>query len=34
MTIRDVIERHGHFCHGGNPDDTAETCSEAGFEFA
>jgi hypothetical protein len=25
MTIRDVIERHGHFAHGGNPDDTAET---------
>jgi hypothetical protein len=20
MTIRDVIERHGHFAHGGNPD--------------
>jgi hypothetical protein len=25
MTIRDVIERYGHLCHGGNPDDTAET---------
>jgi hypothetical protein len=25
MTIRDVIERHGYFCHGGNPDDAAET---------
>lgn len=32
MTIRDVIERHGHFAHGGNPDDTAETWIESGFE--
>lgn len=32
MTIRDVIERHGHFAHGGNPDDTAETWAESGFE--
>lgn len=32
MTIRDVIERHGHFAHGGNPDDTAETWLECGFE--
>jgi hypothetical protein len=24
MTIRDVIERHGHFAHGGNPDLEAE----------
>lgn len=32
MTIRDVIERHGHFAHGGNPDDTAEAWAEAGFE--
>ncbi len=32
MTIRDVIEQHGHFAHGGNPDDTAETWSESGFE--
>lgn len=32
MTVRDVIERHGHFAHGGNPDDTAETWVEAGFE--
>jgi hypothetical protein len=31
-TIRDVIERHGHFAHGGNPDDTAETWAESGFE--
>ncbi len=31
MTIRDVIERHGHFAHGGNPDDTAETWAESGF---
>lgn len=32
MTIRDVIEAHGHFAHGGNPDDTAETWTESGFE--
>lgn len=32
MTIRDVIEKHGHFAHGGNPDDTAETWAEAGFD--
>jgi len=32
MTVRDVIERHGHFAHGGNPDDTAETWIESGFE--
>lgn len=32
MTIRDVIERHGHFAQGGNPDDTAETWGESGFE--
>jgi len=32
MTVRDVIERHGHFAHGGNPDDTAETWAESGFE--
>lgn len=32
MTIRDVIEKHGHFAHGGNPDDTAEAWAEAGFE--
>ena len=32
MTIRDVIEKHGHFAHGGNPDDTAETWAESGFE--
>jgi hypothetical protein len=32
MTIRDVVEKHGHFAHGGNPDDTAETWAESGFE--
>lgn len=32
MTIRDVVERHGHFAHGGNPDDAAETWAECGFE--
>jgi hypothetical protein len=31
VTIRDVIERHGQFAHGGNPDDTAETWEGAGF---
>lgn len=31
-TVRGVIERHGHFAHGGNPDDAAETWSESGFE--
>ncbi|HEY7255748.1 MAG TPA: hypothetical protein VH476_03605 [Solirubrobacterales bacterium] len=34
MMIRDVIERHGHFAHGGNPDDTTEAWLEAGFEPA
>ncbi len=32
MTIRAVIEKHGHFAHGGNPDDAAETWAESGFE--
>lgn len=32
MTIRDVIERHGHFAHAGNPDGTAEAWCEVGFE--
>lgn len=32
MAIRDVIDAHGHFAHGGNPDDTAETWAETGFE--
>jgi hypothetical protein len=32
MTIRDVVEAHGHFAHGGNPDDTAETWAAVGFE--
>jgi hypothetical protein len=32
MTVRDVIERHGYFAHGGNPDDAAETWAESGFE--
>lgn len=31
MTIRDVIEGHGHFAHGGNPDDATEAWAEAGF---
>lgn len=32
MTVRAVIERHGHFAHWGNPDDTSETWAESGFE--
>lgn len=32
MTVRDVIEMHGHFAHGGDPYDTAEAWLEAGFE--
>ncbi|HWB70423.1 MAG TPA: hypothetical protein VG518_10650 [Solirubrobacterales bacterium] len=32
MTVRQVIERHGHFAHGGNPDDTTETWEASGFE--
>ena len=32
MTIRAVVESHGHFAHGGNPEDTAETWAESGFE--
>ena len=32
MTIREVVEKHGHFAHGGNPDDTADTWGESGFE--
>jgi hypothetical protein len=32
MTIRDVIEQHGYFAHGGDPDSATETWSEAGFE--
>jgi hypothetical protein len=32
MTVREVIGRHGHFAHGGNPDDAAETWVESGFE--
>lgn len=32
MTVRDVIERQGHFAHAGNPDDAAEAWAEAGFE--
>jgi hypothetical protein len=32
MTIRDVIERHGHFAHGGDPADAAEAWAEAAFE--
>jgi len=32
MTVRSVIEAHGYFAHGGNPDDAAETWAESGFE--
>jgi hypothetical protein len=27
-----MIEKHGHFAHGGNPDDAAEAWAESGFE--
>jgi hypothetical protein len=30
-TIRQVIEQHGYFAHGGNPDDAAVTWAESGF---
>jgi hypothetical protein len=32
MMIRDVVQRHGHFAHTGNLDDTTEAWGEAGFE--
>ncbi len=32
MTVREVIDKPGHFAHGGNPDDAAETWAESGFE--
>jgi hypothetical protein len=32
MTIRAVIESHGHFAHGGSPNNTAETWVVSGFE--
>jgi hypothetical protein len=32
MDILGVIERHGHFAHGGNPADAAEVWAESGFE--
>jgi hypothetical protein len=32
MTVRTVVERHGHFAHGGNPDDTAEAWAKADFD--
>lgn len=32
MTIRDVIEEHGHFAHGGVVDEAVEAWSEGGFE--
>lgn len=32
MTIREVIERHGYFAHGGDPDSAVETWAETGFE--
>ena len=30
MTVRDVIQRHGHFAHAGTPYATAEAWVEAG----
>lgn len=32
MKIRPVVESHGHFAHGGNPDGTAEAWAESGFK--
>lgn len=32
MTIGAVVEGHGHFAHGGNPDATAEAWAQSGFE--
>ena len=32
MTIRAVVESHGHFAHGGDPDGTARAWAESGFE--
>ena len=32
MTICNVVERQGHFAHGGNPAETAEAWAECGFE--
>ncbi len=32
MTIRDVVDAHGRFAHGGNPDAAAENWAESGFE--
>ncbi len=32
MTVRDVIEHHGHFAHRGDPYTTAEAWIEAGFD--
>lgn len=31
MTVRGVIERHGHFAHGGDPYETMQAWIEAGF---
>jgi hypothetical protein len=30
--IQDVLERHGHFAHGGNPERAAEAWAKSGFE--
>lgn len=32
MTIRSVVESHGHFAHLGEPEDTAEAWAEVGFD--
>lgn len=32
MTIRDVLEKHGHFAHGGSPKDAADAWAASGFE--
>jgi hypothetical protein len=32
MTIRTVVESHGHFAHRGDPDGTAKAWAKSGFE--
>jgi hypothetical protein len=34
MTIRDLIERHGHIAHGGDPDAATEAWEETGLDAA
>ena len=34
MTIRDVVERHGEFAHGGDPQSSVEAWEETGLSAA